>query len=109
MSDPAPSDLSTPEPSAAAPPTITATAGYVVTGKGFLPDHDVTIRITYTAEDITDYLTYRTDAGGCLCAELPTSSATGELHISATDHRSDPDAACGRLWSNTQTVRARDA
>src|SRR5689334_8778076 len=106
MADPAPSDPSAPQPSSAAAPTITATAGCVVTGTGFLPDHSVTICVTYTAEDINDYLTYRTDAGGCLHAELPTSAATGALHITATDHRADPDGACGRLWSNTETVRA---
>jgi hypothetical protein len=40
-------------------------------------------------------------------AELPTSPGAGALHITATDHRSDPDSVCGLLWSNTQRVRAR--
>lgn len=87
-----------------AAPTITATAGNFVTGAGFLPEHDVTIRVTYTAEDISDYLTYTTGPDGDLYAELPTSPATGPLHITATDHRIDPDGACGLLWSNVQTI-----
>ena len=88
-----------------AAPTITATPGYVITGAGFLADHDVTICVTYTAEKISDYLKYTTDPGGNLYAELPISTTTGALHISATDHRTDPDGACGLLWSNTQTVQ----
>jgi hypothetical protein len=109
LTDPAPHHPSTPTPAGLTAPTITATAGYVITGAGFLPDHDVTIRVTYPAEDISDYLTYMTDAGGDLYAELPTSPATGALHITATDHRSDPDGACGLLWSNTQTLQPRRA
>jgi hypothetical protein len=109
LTDPAPNHPSTPAPTAVAAPTITATAGHVITGAGFLPDHDVTIRITYTAENISDYLTYTTDRGGDLYAELPTSPATGALYMTATDHRTDPDGACGLLWSNTQTVQPREA
>ena len=106
MTDPPPNNPSTPAPAAAAAPTITATAGYVViTGAGFLPDHDVTIRVRFTAEDISDYLTYTSNSGGGLYAELPTSPATGVLHITATDHRTDPDGAGGLLWSNTHTLQ----
>jgi hypothetical protein len=105
VTDPAPNNPSTPPPAGLAAPTITARAGYVITGAGFLPDHDVTICVTYTAEDISDYLKYTTDPGGHLYAELPISPATGALYITATDHRTDPDGACGLLWSNTQTVQ----
>ena len=97
MTDPAPN-----KPPA---PTISATTEYLITGAGFLPDHDVTVRVTYTAEDISDYLTYTTDCGGELYAELPTSPTAGLLHITATDHRTDPDGADGLLWSNLHTVR----
>src|SRR4051812_46662184 len=83
-------------------PTISA-HGHVVTGTGFLPDHNVTIRITRRGEDVSDYLPYATDRNGHLCAALPTS-AVGTLHITASDHRPDPDGACGRLWSNTYTL-----
>jgi hypothetical protein len=82
-----------------ATPGISA-KGHLVTGSGFLPDHDVSIRITRTGEDVTDYLTYVTDGDGYLRCELP-DSVMGTLHIAATDHRPDPDGACGRLWSNT--------
>jgi hypothetical protein len=102
----APSDPSPPPSAAAAAPTITATADIVITGVGFLPDHKVTICVTYTAEGISDYLNYTTDLRGYLRAELPTSPAIGALHITATDHRADPDGACGLLWSNTETLRA---
>jgi len=74
---------------------------------GFLPDRLVTVRVVYTAEDISDYLTYATDLRGILRAELPTSPGAGALHITATDHRTDPDGACGLLWSNTQMVFTR--
>jgi hypothetical protein len=90
-------------------PTITTTAGYVITGAGFLPDHEVTVRIAYTAENISDYLTFTTDPGGHFHGELPTSAASGALYITATDHRIDPDGAHGLLWSNAQTVRAHGA
>jgi hypothetical protein len=94
-------------PDASATPTISA-RGYLVTGCGFLPDHYVTIRITCAGEDISDYLTYMTDGDGYLHCELP-NSATGTLYIAATDHRPDPEGACGRLWSNTCTLVVADA
>lgn len=107
MTDPAPIDPSTPGPEASAAPIITVRAGYVVSGVGFLPDHLVTIRVTYTADGVSDYLAFSTDARGALYAELPTSTATGMLRITVTDHRGHPHDACGLLWSNTETVRAR--
>lgn len=104
MTDPPANHPSTPAPAGLAAPTITATAGHVIRGAGFLPDHDVTVRVTYPTEGISDYFTYTTDPGGKLYAELPTSRTAGALRIAATDHRNDPDGACGLLWSNTQTV-----
>ena len=88
-------------------PTISA-QGNLVTGSGFLPDHSVAIRITAAGEDISDYLTYMTDGHGYLHCELP-NGATGKLYIAATDHRPDPEGACGRLWSNTCTLMVADA
>jgi hypothetical protein len=89
-------------PHSSATPTISA-EGHLVTGSGFLPDHRVTIRITRAGEDIDDYLAYVTDGDGYLHSDLP-SSVTGTLSIVATDHRRDPDGACGRLWSNACTL-----
>jgi hypothetical protein len=89
-------------------PTITAVRGGVVVGTGFLPDHNVTVRITRPGEDISDYLTYTTDRNGYLHADLPATALGGMLRIAATDHRPDPDGACGRLWSNTYTLSVRD-
>ena len=106
MNDRSRSDLGTHQSAASTAPILTA-AGVVLTGAGFLPDHEVTVRIVYTAEDVTDYLTYTTDARGCLHAELPTSPSAGALQIIATDHRTDPDGVCGLLWSNVQTVGGR--
>jgi hypothetical protein len=85
-----------------ATPTISA-QGHFVTGFGFLPDHRVAIRITRAGEDISDYLTYMTDGHGYLHSELPCGT-TGKLYIAATDHRPDPEGACGRLWSNNCTL-----
>ena len=104
LNDPAPSGPRTARPGSSTPPTITATADCVISGAGFLADHRVTIRVTYTADDVSDYLTYTTDHHGGLYAELPTSPGGGALLIAVTDHRADPDGQCGLLWSNTQTV-----
>jgi hypothetical protein len=109
MTDPdlAPDEPCTPQRSAAATPTLTAVRGNSITGVDFLPDHVVVLRVTYAADDVTDYLTYRTNAGGDLYAELPTSAGPGALHVTvtATDHRTDPHGACGLLWSNTEVLR----
>ena len=78
----------------------------IITGVDFLPNHVVVLRITYAADDVSDYLTYRTNAGGDLYAQLPTSPGPGALHVTATDHRTDPHGACGLLWSNTEILRS---
>jgi hypothetical protein len=95
------SDTPSVSPSPGAP-TICA-RGHLVTGAGFLPDHNVSIRITRAGDDISDYLTYLADGDGHLHCELP-ESVTGRLSIAATDHRLEPDGVCGRLWSNTCTL-----
>jgi hypothetical protein len=93
-------------PHSSATPTISV-RGHHLTGSGFLRDHRVAIRITRAGEDISDYLTYMTDADGYLHGELP-NSATGTFYIAASDHRSDAEGACGRLWSNTCTLVVTD-
>jgi hypothetical protein len=45
---------------------------------------------------------------GCLHSDLP-NGVTGKLYIAATDHRPDPDGACGRLWSNTCSLFVAEA
>jgi hypothetical protein len=87
-------------------PTIRATNECLITGAGFLPNQAVTVRVAYASEDISDCLIYKTDSGGGLYAELPTSPTHSTLYITATDHRADPDGVGGFLWSNTDTVRA---
>jgi len=91
-----------------AKPAITVTRAGVVIGTDFLPDHDVTVRIARPEEDVSDYLTYTADRNGHLYADLPATAMTGMLQIAVTDHRPDPDGACGRLWSNTYTLGAPD-
>jgi hypothetical protein len=85
-------------------PAITATVGYVVTGTGFLPQHNVTIRITRPGDEVTDYVVYTTDANGRLSAALAAGPIAETLHISATDHRADSQGVDGLLWSNTHTI-----
>jgi hypothetical protein len=86
-------------------PIISATRGQVlITGTGFLPDCAVTVRITYTGEDVVDYLTYISDADGHLCAALPQISNIDTGHIAVTDHRRDPASEGNLLWSNTVIV-----
>jgi len=111
MPTPAADNPATPQSHTGAAPAISATIGYVVTGAGFLPEHNVTIRITRPGDDVTDYIIYTTDANGRLYAALPPDPTADTLHISVTDHRLDPDGADGLLWSNTYTITigARDA
>jgi hypothetical protein len=104
MPIPGSDDPSHPNPDVA--PTISA-HGHVVTGTGFLPEHNVAIPITCHGEDISDYLAYTTDRNGHLHAELPNST-TGTVHVTATDHRRDSGDPCGRLWSNTCTFVVGD-
>jgi hypothetical protein len=88
-------------------PIISASRGQVViTGTGFLPNRPVTIRITYTGDDVVDYLTYISDADGHVSAPLPETAVTENGHITVTDHRPDPDGDGGLLWSNTVIVTA---
>jgi hypothetical protein len=89
-----------------ATPAITVTRVGVVVGADFLPDREVTVRISRPGESVTDYVTYTSDRSGDLHAELPATALHGTLQIAATDHRPDPDDACGRLWSNTYTLKA---
>jgi hypothetical protein len=105
MPTPLSDNASVSQPSAS--PTISA-EGHLVTGSGFLPNHNVTVRITRAGEDISDYLAYVTEGDGDIHCELP-DSVTGTLHIAATDHRRDPDGVCGRLWSNICTLVVADA
>jgi hypothetical protein len=107
MTDSAPSDPTEPQPSTPTVPRIVVTAGYVLTGAGFLPNLEVTVRVHYQAEDVSDYLSHTADARGNLYAELPTSPTTGPLSITATDQRPDVNGICGFFWSNTDTVRPR--
>jgi hypothetical protein len=96
-----------PQPGAIGGPVITGTQRQVVvTGAGFLSNHLVTIRITRADDDTADYLTYTTDAAGCLTAPLPSTALDGTAQIAASDHRPNPRAGEGLLWSNTITVTA---
>ena len=88
-----------------ATPAITVTRLGVVIGAGFLPDREVTVRITRPGESVSDYVTYTSDRNGDLHAELPATALIGILQIAATDHRPDPDGQCGRIWSNTCTLK----
>jgi hypothetical protein len=88
--------------------TVTVAAGCVIAGTGFLPNHDLTIRVDYTADGVTDYFTFTTDSAGNLHAVVPTSAATGTLRITATDHRPDSSGVCGLVWSNTETIAASE-
>ena len=85
-------------------PTITAMAGGIITGAGFLPDHEVVVCINYIADGISDYLTYTTDSHGRLYAEPPISAGIDTLHIAATEHRPNPDGAYGLLWGNADVL-----
>ncbi len=87
-------------------PVISASRGQVlITGAGFRPNCSVTVRITYCGEDIVDYLTYVSDAHGCMSAALPETAIIETVELAVTDRRPDPDGDGGLLWSNTVVVR----
>jgi hypothetical protein len=86
-------------------PAITVSRVGIVIGADFLPDCEVTVRITRPGESVRDYVTYTSDRNGDLHAELPATALTGILQIAATDHRPDPDGQCGWIWSNTCTLK----
>jgi hypothetical protein len=104
LTDAAPGRPGTPTAAGVGVPRITVATDCTITGTGFLSAHHVTIRVTYTAEDVADYFTYVAGPGGDVHGRLPTSPTEGKIQIAATDHRSDPDGACGLLWSNTVTL-----
>jgi hypothetical protein len=108
MTDRRPSNQSKTSSPLQVPPPVIAARGHVVIGRGFLPDHAVTIRLAHTADDVIDYLGYASDSSGRLHASLPEGAAGGTCHVAATDHRTDLDDSCGLLWSNSVAVRASD-
>ena len=83
-----------------ATPAITVTRVGVVIGASFLPDCEVTVRITRPGECVSDYVTYASDRNGGLHAELPATALSGILEIGI-----DTDAATGFV----SLVRLRDA
>jgi hypothetical protein len=91
-------------PGAFIAPVIAAAGDTVITGTRFLPDRDVTVRVVYSVDGVTDYLAFTTDVHGDLVAALPISPQSRVLAVSASDHRPDPDGECGLLWSNTETI-----
>ncbi len=109
MADVVPSEPGVPLRTASVAPSITVTVAprCMIAGSGFVPNHDVTIRVDYSADDASDYLTFTTDSTGSLRAVLPTSAAAGTLRIIATDHRPDSAGVCGLIWSNTATIDTR--
>jgi hypothetical protein len=67
----------------------------------------VTVHVSYTADDASDFITFTADAVGQFRAELPTSADSGTLHITATDHRRHYIGGAARvMWSNTETIDA---
>ncbi len=89
---------------AAAAPAIAAADNTVIIGTGFLPACDVTVRVVYSVDGITDYLAFTSDLHGDLIADVPLSPDSGVVAISASDHRPDPGGDRGLLWSNTVTI-----
>lgn len=87
-------------------PTITATAmtpQLLVTGRGFQPGREVTIRVINPDETIT-YFQHDADGSGEFVAALPAPIAHGTLRISATDNTFDPDDETGVRWTDIDDV-----
>ena len=88
-----------------ATPAITVTLGYVKFAAAIPPGCEVTVRLTRPGQNVSDYVTYASDRNGDLYAELLGTALSGILEIAATDHRPDPGGQCGRIWSNTCTLK----
>ena len=71
-----------------ATPAITVTRVGVVIGTDFLPDREVTVRITRPGESVSDYVTYTSDRNGDLHAELPATALARD--IADRRHRPSP-------------------
>jgi hypothetical protein len=107
----APGNQPLPRPVRPAGPIISASRGQVfITGSGFLPNYPVIVRITYSDEDIVDYLTCISDADGFLSAPLPETAASETAHIAAADQRPDPagDGPCCGATPSSLPLPARE-
>lgn len=101
----APGEHAPAPPVRATGPVISASRSHVlITGSGLRPNCPVTVRITYCGEDIVDYLTYISDAHGCMSAPLPETAIIETVQLAVTDRRPDPAVDGGLLWSNTVIV-----
>ncbi|MEV0009441.1 hypothetical protein [Streptomyces sp. NPDC047973] len=83
-------------------------ASFTVTGSGFLPDHDVRIRVVALVPHEVQVASFNrtTDSAGALPAGNPEAIACVSgtlLHFSATDGRTVPPSVdlTGFLWSDT--------
>jgi hypothetical protein len=102
-----------PPPPPVTPPTITvsqegsaAGARFIVKGTGFLPSHDVHIRVTNNATLVSAFFTTGSDPAGALNhgLNIPCEPFV-RLSFSANDERENPqDPTRGALWSNTVTL-----
>ncbi|MBS9535428.1 hypothetical protein KIH27_17730 [Mycobacterium sp. M1] len=87
-------------------PTITAramTPQLLVTGRGFLPGSEVTIRMI-GPDGTSTFVQQDADRSGALAIGIPAPTPHGSLCISATDSLPDPDDETGVRWTNTDTV-----
>jgi hypothetical protein len=109
---PPPPPPPTPLPQQTKPNILVSSTGagastvFHVTGSGFLPNTDVTIRGARIAQDAipTYYWTTRSSGYKAITADLPIPCLPGvTIYFSANDGRKVPDSQdhTGRLWSNT--------
>lgn len=75
----------------------------LVTGRGFLPGREATVRVVNPDQTIT-YFQHDADHSGELVVTLPAPTPHGTPRISATDSHPDPDDETGVRWTNTDTV-----
>jgi len=94
-----PPQLATPFEGNRAHAAITVTRVGVVIGADFLPDREVTVRITRLGRaSATTSLTHRT-ATATFMTKLPARPSAAILQIAATDSAPRRMANAGRIWS----------
>ncbi|MGX2029741.1 tectonin domain-containing protein [Methylocaldum gracile] len=107
---PPPQSPSPPPPSQPEPNLGVSTTGagletaFHVTGSGFLPNTQTTIRgVRIGQDEISEYYwTTTANADGEIAADLPIPCLSGIIiNFSANDGRPDPNDLTNRFWSNT--------
>jgi hypothetical protein len=84
-----------------------ASASFTVTGRDFVPNHSVHIRVVNNFTLQNGFFDTTSDSSGRINHEINFPCVPGvKLSFSANDERGDRNDLTGTLWSNTVTLTA---